>query len=64
MTDQLTPSEVEPEPPESSFFGDLTGAGRIDWRSNLLIPALAILSALIVGALIIALGDLDTLRLW
>ena len=64
MTDQLTPSEVEPEPPEGSFFGDLTGAGRIDWRSNVLIPALAILSALIVGALIIALGDLDTLRLW
>ena len=29
-----------------------------------IIPALAILSALIVGALIIALGDLDTLRLW
>ena len=30
----------------------------------MLVPLLAILSALIVGGVIIALGDLDTLKLW
>jgi simple sugar transport system permease protein len=53
-----------PEGGRSEFFSDLTGAGRVDWRNNVLVPILAILSALIVGALIIAFGDLDTLKLW
>ncbi|MBT8215427.1 MAG: ABC transporter permease [Acidimicrobiia bacterium] len=49
----------------SSFFKDLTGAGsQINWRANVLVPALAILSALIAGGIIIAFGDLDTLKLW
>ena len=48
----------------STFFNEVTGASRVDWRSNVLVPFLAIVSALIVGALIIALGDLDTLKLW
>ena len=48
----------------STFFDEVTGANRVDWRSNVLVPFLAIVSALIVGALIIALGDLDTLKLW
>lgn len=66
MSDDATTPEPEQEPPEdgSTFLSDLTGAGRIDWRSNALIPFLAIVSALIVGAFIIALGDLDTIRLW
>jgi simple sugar transport system permease protein len=61
----VTPT-TEPEAPDegSSFAADVTGVGRMDWRSNILIPALAIFSALVVGAFIIALGDLDTLRLW
>ena len=49
----------------SGFFKDLTGAGStFNWRANVLVPLLAILSALIVGGIIIALGDLDTLKLW
>lgn len=67
MTDlDTTPS---PEPPNkgpmSDLFKDLTGVGRqFNWRANVLVPALAILSALIVGGIIIAFGDLDTLKLW
>jgi ABC-type uncharacterized transport system permease subunit len=48
----------------SEFFQDMTGVGRIDWRNNVLVPLLAVFSALVVGAIIIALGDLDTLKLW
>ncbi len=47
----------------SQLFRDLTGIG-VDWRSALLVPILAILTALIVGVFIIALTDLDALRLW
>ena len=50
--------------PSSDLLGEITGAARIDFRSNVLVPLLAILSALIVGAVIIAFGDLDTLRLF
>ena len=61
-------SDVEesetPESQTSAVFSDVTGVGRVDWRSTVLVPFLAVLSALVVGALIIALGDLDTLRLW
>lgn len=62
---------AEPESQEpastsrSDFFSDLTGAGaRFDWRTNVLVPLLAVISALIIGALIVAFGDLDTLKLW
>jgi simple sugar transport system permease protein len=58
------PSEETPSGGRSELFSDLTGVGRFDWRSNALVPFLAIISALIVGALIIAFGDLDTLKLW
>jgi simple sugar transport system permease protein len=34
----------------------------VDWRTALLVPALALLTALIVGALIIAFTDVDALR--
>lgn len=68
MSDQSQPPippEVSDEEGMSAFFKDLTGAGqRFNWRANLLVPALAILSALIVGAVVIAFGDLDTLKLW
>ncbi len=47
----------------SRWFSELTGVG-LDWRTALVVPLLAVLSALIVGALIIALSDIDTLRLW
>jgi simple sugar transport system permease protein len=48
----------------SELFSDLTGVGRFDWRSNALVPFLAVVSALAVGAIVIAFGDLDNLRLW
>ncbi len=75
MSDEPTREshEIEPEgespysAPEggmSDLFQDMTGAGRVDWRNNVLVPLLAIVSALIVGAFIIALGDLETLKLW
>lgn len=69
MSDEIQDSQVPETPPagksRSKFFEDLTGVGKqVNWRANLVIPALAILSALIVGAFIIAFGDLDTLKLW
>ncbi len=57
-------ARYEEERSDSSLLTDMTGAGRVDWRNNILIPLLAILSALIVGAIIIAFSDVDTLRLW
>ena len=45
------------------FFADLTGIG-VDWRAALLVPLLAVITALIISALIIALSTLDLLRLW
>jgi len=47
----------------ASLMAEITGVGA-GWRTNLLVPILAIVSALVVGAIIIALGDLDTLKLW
>jgi len=69
MSDQEQVPVAPPEPESSGrmsgFFKDLTGAGStFNWRANVLVPALAIFSALIVGGIIIALGDLDTLKLW
>lgn len=59
-----TPSPAE-KGPMSDLFKDVTGAGRqFNWRANVLVPALAILSALVAGGIIIAFGDLDTLKLW
>jgi simple sugar transport system permease protein len=47
----------------SRLFREITGVG-VDWRSALLVPVLAILTALIVSAVIIAVTDIDALRLW
>ncbi len=47
----------------SQLFQDLTGIG-VDWRAAVLVPALAILTALIIGAFIILVTDIDALRLW
>jgi general nucleoside transport system permease protein len=57
-------SSPEPkQPPEKSLLTDLTGVGT-DWRSAVLVPVLAVISALIVGAFVIAVTDLDLLRTW
>jgi len=50
-------------PGDRSLFKDLTGDG-IDWRSAMLVPLLALLTAMLVGVVIIALTDIDALRLW
>jgi general nucleoside transport system permease protein len=43
------------------LFADLAGIN-VDWRSAVVVPLLAVLTALIVGAFIIVLSDLDLLR--
>ncbi len=69
MSDGPTGTEEQappqgPPPERSAMLDEITGVQQVDWRSTVLIPALAVLSALIVGAVIIAFGDLDTLRLY
>jgi len=68
MTDHEQPSidpsaTTEPLDEGSTLFRDITGVG-LDWRSALLVPVLAILTALVVSTVIIALTDLDALRMW
>lgn len=58
-----TPPSSVPSTTEARLLDEFTGTG-LDWRSTIAVPVLAIVSALIVGAVVIALGDLDTLRLW
>ncbi len=67
--DPTTPTRTtgEPDlPPErSKLLDEISGVGTgFNWRTTILVPFLAIVSALIVGAIFIALGDLDTLKLW
>jgi simple sugar transport system permease protein len=42
----------------SEFFKDLTGVG-VDWRATVMVPILAVLSALIIGGLIIFVSELS-----
>lgn len=53
----------EPQGGPSQLFKDITGIG-VDWRSALLVPALAIVTALVVGVFVIAFTDIEALRLW
>ncbi|MEX0797617.1 MAG: ABC transporter permease [Acidimicrobiia bacterium] len=62
MTDTRAP-EKEPTPPQRSPLMDrATGVGTSVARS-LVLPTLAMVTALIIGAIIIALSDIDILRL-
>ncbi len=66
MSDKAPQDDQEPVAEGSAgskLFRDLTGVG-VDWRSALLVPVLAIVTALIVGVVVIALTDLEALRLW
>jgi len=47
----------------SEWFARVSGVGT-SLRRSVLIPALALLTALIIGAIIIALTDIDTLKIW
>lgn len=57
-----TDADDQPDNAERTM-NDITGVGT-SWRGALLVPALALLTALIAGALIIAVSDLDLLALW
>ena len=48
---------------DSKLYREITGVGE-RWRSSLLVPALAVFTALLIGGFIIAITDVDTLRLW
>jgi simple sugar transport system permease protein len=48
---------------KQSFFSNLTGVGG-DWISLYIVPLLAVVTALLIGGLIIAFSDLNTLRQW
>lgn len=64
MTDRSTDRDEQPESDRPSrFFRDLTGIG-VDWRSAVLVPILAIVTALMVGVVVIIFTDLEALRLW
>jgi simple sugar transport system permease protein len=58
-----TPPEKKTGLRGNRLFREITGVG-LDWRNALLVPLLAVLTALIVGAIIIAVTDIDALRLW
>lgn len=68
MTDpDLETSEPDEQGDESETTGDFlaraTGVGS-SMKQALMVPALALLSALIIGAIIMAVTDVDSLRLW
>ncbi len=68
MTDELEPTMEPEEPPApedeaTDWYARITGIGSSAGRA-MVIPALAVLTALIIGALIIVLTDVDTLPLW
>lgn len=63
MTEDVAPPENEkPEGGSSGWYEQVTGVGS-SIRQALLVPALALLTALIIGAFIIAVTDVDTLRI-
>ena len=60
----MSVDDLPPQPqPEPTLYDRITGVGT-SVRRALLIPALAVLSALIIGAFIIAVTDIDTLKIW
>ena len=61
--DDVTEPTEPNKPTEPSRMEFITGVGST-LRQALIVPALAVLTALIIGALIIAVTDLDTLPLW
>jgi simple sugar transport system permease protein len=62
MTDPSHSPHTEPPPEGLSWRDQATGVGSSIWRA-LLIPTLAVLTALIIGALVIALSDPQALPL-
>ena len=56
-------SQPPPPPTDDGWYERVTGVGTTI-RGAILVPSLALLTALIIGAVIIALTDVDTLPLW
>jgi len=70
QTGQQPPAETPSGAPETGggrqgrfrqFWADLVGLG-VDWRTAVLVPLLAVLTAVIIGALIMVVSDLDMWR--
>jgi len=61
--DLEAPETVDVEPTSSDFFARATGVGS-SAKQALMVPALALVSALFIGAIIIAVTDVDSLKLW
>ena len=66
MTEPTNTTPDTPEPPEEPtngrrFLDDLSGID-VDWRGAVLVPALAILTALIVSGIIILVTDIEVWR--
>ena len=64
MSDETTPTPLEPKNGGDGwqrFLTNLTGVN-VDWRAAVLVPVLAIIAALFVGALIIVLSDIELWR--
>jgi len=59
----LQPPEPEEEPTGGNVFREITGVGS-RLRAALLVPILALVTALLVGGFIIAVSDADLLKLW
>ena len=65
-TDEQQPTAPEENGDRSvgrALFDEITGVS-VDWRAALLVPALAILTALIISGFIIVFTDIDLLRLY
>jgi ABC-type uncharacterized transport system permease subunit len=63
VTDVQPTDEDEQVPPAENLLSRITGVGS-SLGQALLVPALAFVTALIVGAFIIAVTDVDNLKLW
>ncbi|HEU4895176.1 MAG TPA: hypothetical protein VFT85_05005, partial [Acidimicrobiia bacterium] len=56
MTQEAPPSVEEPQPQRPAWL-ERIAPSEIDWKTVVVIPLLAVLSALIIGAVIIVLTD-------
>lgn len=63
MTEGLAPPGEDRPEGEPGWYSRVTGVGS-SIRQATVIPALALVSALIIGAFIIAVTDVDTIRIW
>ncbi len=64
MTEDVNkPPDDDRDPPVKGVMDRITGIGSRAWEA-LLVPALALLTALIIGGIIIAISDVDLLKLW